>query len=142
MHREIVVRCEEWDDLTLNWKIKVKNRLMEEQLFPHEQTSQHWTSGDSVRNEIKKLIVGQDEMVKLIIAAYWPTDTFLLKASPASQKLTAKLVARSLNVVFHEFKLSPWFKHRCHWHLLFKSETRSWSCEKQHSVNLAKSLAV
>ena len=49
-----------------------KNKNMEEQLF--QQRTDLTTLSEavlSIRNEIKKIIVGQDEMVKLIIAAFW-----------------------------------------------------------------------
>src|SRR5215831_14086603 len=62
----------------------------------------------SIRNEIKKLIVGQDEMVKLIIAALLADGHVLIEGVPGVAKtLTAKLVARSLDIGFSRIQFTP-----------------------------------
>ena len=62
----------------------------------------------SIRNEIKKIIVGQDEMVKLIIAALLADGHVLIEGVPGVAKtLTAKLVARSINVGFSRIQFTP-----------------------------------
>ncbi|MCG2615689.1 MoxR family ATPase [Terrimonas sp. NA20] len=62
----------------------------------------------SIRNELKKIIVGQDEMVKLIIAALLAEGHILLEGVPGVAKtMTAKLVARSLNTGFARIQFTP-----------------------------------
>src|SRR5215831_16999042 len=62
----------------------------------------------SIRNEIKKVIVGQDEMVKLIIAALLADGHVLIEGVPGVAKtLTAKLVARSLDTGFSRVQFTP-----------------------------------
>lgn len=82
---------------------------MEEQLFPQRTDLTALNQAViSVRNEIKKLIVGQDEMVKLIIAALLADGHVLIEGVPGVAKtLTAKLVARSLNIGFSRIQFTP-----------------------------------
>jgi MoxR-like ATPase len=62
----------------------------------------------SIRGEIKKIIVGQDEMVKLIIAALLAGGHVLIEGVPGVAKtLTAKLVARSLDTGFARIQFTP-----------------------------------
>lgn len=62
----------------------------------------------SIRQQIKKIIVGQDEMVKLIIAALLADGHVLIEGVPGVAKtLTAKLVARSLSVNFSRIQFTP-----------------------------------
>ncbi|RZM06674.1 MAG: AAA family ATPase, partial [Pedobacter sp.] len=61
-----------------------------------------------IRNEIKKIIVGQDEMVKLILAALLADGHVLIEGVPGVAKtLTAKLVARSVNANFSRIQFTP-----------------------------------
>jgi MoxR-like ATPase len=61
-----------------------------------------------IRQEIKKVIVGQDEMVKLIIAALLADGHVLIEGVPGVAKtLTAKLVARCLSVQFSRLQFTP-----------------------------------
>lgn len=82
---------------------------MEEQLF---QTRTNLTALNqavtAIRNEIQKVIVGQDEMVKLIIAALLADGHVLIEGVPGVAKtLTAKLVARSLDTGFSRIQFTP-----------------------------------
>ena len=82
---------------------------MEEQLF---QTRTDLTELNeavaAIRSEIKKVIVGQDEMVKLIIAALLADGHVLIEGVPGVAKtLTAKLVARSINAGFSRIQFTP-----------------------------------
>jgi len=82
---------------------------MEEQLF---QARTNLTALNeavtAIRNEIKKVIVGQDEMVKLIIAALLADGHVLIEGVPGVAKtLTAKLVARSLDTGFSRIQFTP-----------------------------------
>ena len=62
----------------------------------------------SIHSEIKKIIVGQDEMVKLILAALLADGHVLIEGVPGVAKtLTAKLVARSLQAGFSRVQFTP-----------------------------------
>lgn len=62
----------------------------------------------SVTNEIKKIIVGQEEMVRLIITALLADGHVLIEGVPGVAKtLTAKLVARSVNAAFSRIQFTP-----------------------------------
>ena len=62
----------------------------------------------SIRNEIKKIIVGQDEMVRLIITALLADGHVLIEGVPGVAKtLTAKLVAKSVNAGFSRIQFTP-----------------------------------
>lgn len=62
----------------------------------------------AIRNEIKKIIVGQDEMVKLILAGLLADGHVLIEGVPGVAKtLTAKLVARSVNAGFSRIQFTP-----------------------------------
>ena len=82
---------------------------MEQQIF--QQRTDLTTLNNavsSIRNEIKKIIVGQDEMVKLIIAALLADGHVLIEGVPGVAKtLTAKLVAKSVNAGFSRIQFTP-----------------------------------
>lgn len=82
---------------------------MEEQLF--EQRTDLSALNEavlSIRSEIKKIIVGQDEMVTLIIAALLADGHVLIEGVPGVAKtLTAKLVARSVDAGFSRVQFTP-----------------------------------
>jgi MoxR-like ATPase len=82
---------------------------MEEQIFkPRTDLTDLSNAVHSVREQIKKIIVGQDEMVKLIIAALLADGHVLIEGVPGVAKtLTAKLVARSLAVGFSRIQFTP-----------------------------------
>ena len=62
----------------------------------------------SIRTEIRKVIVGQDEMVKLILAALLADGHVLIEGVPGVAKtLTAKLVARSIDTGFSRVQFTP-----------------------------------
>jgi len=62
----------------------------------------------SIRQQIKKVIVGQDEMVRLIIAALLADGHVLIEGVPGVAKtLTAKLVAKALSVQFSRVQFTP-----------------------------------
>ncbi len=62
----------------------------------------------SITTEIKKIIVGQDEMVRLIIAALLADGHVLIEGVPGVAKtLTAKLVAKSVNAGFSRIQFTP-----------------------------------
>jgi len=82
---------------------------MEEQLFAQRTDLTALNQAVMlIRNEIKKVIVGQDEMVKLIIAALLADGHVLIEGVPGVAKtLTAKLVARSLDIGFSRIQFTP-----------------------------------
>ena len=62
----------------------------------------------AIHSEIKKIIVGQDEMVKLILAALLADGHVLIEGVPGVAKtLTAKLVARSVHAGFSRIQFTP-----------------------------------
>ena len=82
---------------------------MEEQIFkPRTDLTDLSHAVHSVREQIKKVIVGQDEMVKLIIAALLADGHVLIEGVPGVAKtLTAKLVAKSIDVGFSRIQFTP-----------------------------------
>jgi MoxR-like ATPase len=82
---------------------------MEEQLFQQRTDLTALSEAVmSIRNEIKKVIVGQDDMVKLILAALLADGHVLIEGVPGVAKtLTAKLVARSLDTGFSRVQFTP-----------------------------------
>jgi MoxR-like ATPase len=62
----------------------------------------------AIRAQIKKIIVGQDDMVRLIIAALLADGHVLLEGVPGVAKtLAAKLTAKSLSVQFSRIQFTP-----------------------------------
>jgi MoxR-like ATPase len=62
----------------------------------------------NLQTEIKKIIVGQDEMVKLIVAAILADGHVLIEGVPGVAKtLTARLVAKCLHVAFSRIQFTP-----------------------------------
>jgi MoxR-like ATPase len=82
---------------------------MEEQLFePRTDLSLLNDAVLQLRRQIQKVIVGQDEMVQLIVAALLADGHVLIEGVPGVAKtLTAKLVARSLAVRFSRIQFTP-----------------------------------
>jgi len=82
---------------------------MEEQIFQQRTDLTALNNAVlSIRNEIKKIIVGQDEMVRLIIAALLADGHVLIEGVPGVAKtLTAKLVAKSVNAGFSRIQFTP-----------------------------------
>ena len=82
---------------------------MEEQLFQQRTDLTALNQAVlSIRSEIKKIIVGQDEMVKLIIAALLADGHVLIEGVPGVAKtLTAKLVAKSVDAGFSRVQFTP-----------------------------------
>ncbi|MFN4316335.1 MAG: AAA family ATPase [Chitinophagaceae bacterium] len=82
---------------------------MEEQVFEQrtDLTGLH-QAVMSIRSEIRKVIVGQDEMVKLIVAALLADGHVLIEGVPGVAKtMTAKLVARSVDAGFSRIQFTP-----------------------------------
>ena len=82
---------------------------MEEQVFQaRTDLTQLSEAVLAIRQQLKKIIVGQDEMVKLIIAALLADGHVLIEGVPGVAKtLTAKLVAKALSVHFSRIQFTP-----------------------------------
>src|SRR5215217_5977088 len=82
---------------------------MEEQVFSvRTDLAELSNAVNAVRQQIKKIIIGQDEMVRLIIAALLADGHVLIEGVPGVAKtLTAKLVAKSLAVQFSRIQFTP-----------------------------------
>ena len=82
---------------------------MEEQVFQTRTDLTEFSEAvENLRGQIKKIIVGQDEMVRLIITALLADRHVLIEGVPGVAKtLTAKLVAKSLAVQFSRIQFTP-----------------------------------
>lgn len=82
---------------------------MEDQIFQERTDLTELSNAvSSIRNVIKKIIVGQDEMVKLIITALLADGHVLIEGVPGVAKtLTAKLVAKSVDAGFSRIQFTP-----------------------------------
>ncbi len=62
----------------------------------------------NIRREINKIIVGQDDMIELLIAAILADGHVLIEGVPGVAKtLSAKLISRTLNVGFSRIQFTP-----------------------------------
>jgi MoxR-like ATPase len=62
----------------------------------------------SIYSEMRKVIVGQDEMIRLILTALLADGHVLIEGVPGVAKtLTAKLVAKSVDVGFNRIQFTP-----------------------------------
>lgn len=82
---------------------------MDEQIFESRiDLSALYKAVSDMTAEIKKVIVGQDEMVRLILTALLADGHVLIEGVPGVAKtLTAKLVARAVNAVFSRVQFTP-----------------------------------
>ncbi len=82
---------------------------MEEQLFQERADLTVLNNAViALRSELRKIIVGQDEMVTLILAALLADGHILIEGVPGVAKtLTAKLVARSVDAGFSRIQFTP-----------------------------------
>ncbi len=63
---------------------------------------------ESITAEIRKIIIGQDEMIRLIVAAILADGHVLIEGAPGLAKtLTARLVAKSIAVNFSRIQFTP-----------------------------------
>lgn len=82
---------------------------MEEQIFsPRTDLTLLNEAVMQLRQQIQKVIIGQEEMVHLIVAALLANGHVLIEGVPGVAKtLTAKLVARALDVQFSRVQFTP-----------------------------------
>jgi MoxR-like ATPase len=63
---------------------------------------------EAIRSEIKKVIVGQDAMVELLLVAMFSKGHVLIEGVPGVAKtLTAKLLARTIDAEFKRLQFTP-----------------------------------
>src|SRR5688500_3098279 len=63
---------------------------------------------DRIRTEIKKVIIGQDDMLDLMMAALFTGGHVLLEGVPGIAKtLSARMLAQSLNMDFSRIQFTP-----------------------------------
>jgi MoxR-like ATPase len=82
---------------------------MEENIFQQRtDLSQLNLAVNDISNEIKKIIVGQGDMVRMIIAAILADGHVIIEGAPGVAKtLTARLVAKSVDVKFNRIQFTP-----------------------------------
>jgi MoxR-like ATPase len=82
---------------------------MEENLFEHRtDLSQLQQSVNQLKSEIGKVIVGQDQMVELLLAGVLADGHILIEGVPGVAKtLTAKLLSRTISVSFSRIQFTP-----------------------------------
>ncbi len=65
-------------------------------------------SVEAVRNELQKVIIGQSEMIELLLAGIFSGGHVLIEGVPGIAKtLTAKLLAKTLSVDFNRIQFTP-----------------------------------
>lgn len=82
---------------------------MEENLFPERTDLQEFRETlDKLKLEIGKVIVGQDQMIGLLIAGILADGHVLIEGVPGVAKtLTAKLLSRAISVGFSRIQFTP-----------------------------------
>ena len=82
---------------------------MEEQVFQNRlDLSSLQQTVANIKKEINKIIVGQDEMLELLIAAILADGHVLIEGVPGVAKtLTAKLLAKTMSVNFSRIQFTP-----------------------------------
>lgn len=62
----------------------------------------------NITQEIKKIIVGQDDMIKILIAAILADGHIIIEGAPGVAKtITAKLVSKAIDVEFKRIQFTP-----------------------------------
>lgn len=81
---------------------------MEENFQPRTDLSGITASVEKINSEIKKVIVGQQEMIDLLITALFSGGHILIEGVPGIAKtLTAKLLAKTINTGFSRIQFTP-----------------------------------
>jgi MoxR-like ATPase len=63
---------------------------------------------DKIKDEIQKVIIGQDKMIELLLASLFANGHVLIEGVPGIAKtLTAKLLAKTLSVDFKRIQFTP-----------------------------------
>lgn len=82
---------------------------MEENIFEQRVDLHHVQQAIvNLNNEIRKVIVGQDDMVRMLVAAILADGHVIIEGAPGVAKtMTARLVAKSINVHFSRIQFTP-----------------------------------
>lgn len=82
---------------------------MEENVFEQRLDLQHVQQAVvNLNNEIRKVIVGQDDMVRMLVAAILADGHVIIEGAPGVAKtMTARLVAKSIDVQFSRIQFTP-----------------------------------
>lgn len=63
---------------------------------------------DNIKEQLRKIVVGQDEMIELLVTALLADGHVLIEGVPGVAKtLTAKIVAKSISVEFSRIQFTP-----------------------------------
>jgi MoxR-like ATPase len=85
--------------------------MMDDNLLPNTPStdlSNLSNSVERVKNELKKVIIGQEEMIELMLVSLFSGGHVLLEGVPGIAKtLTAKLLAKTLSVNFSRIQFTP-----------------------------------
>lgn len=82
---------------------------MEENIFQQRVDLQQIQEGiANLTNEIRKVIVGQDDMVRMLVAAILADGHVIIEGAPGVAKtMTARLVAKCIDVKFSRIQFTP-----------------------------------
>lgn len=78
--------------------------------FERENTELKWVSEkvDQVRKELSKFVIGQNQMVELMIAGIFSNGHILLEGAPGVAKtLSSKVLSKALDVDFSRIQFTP-----------------------------------
>lgn len=88
--------------------MKERSNMDEQTFTPRTDLSELKNSIDKVRSEIKKIIVGQDKIIEMMIAAVLADGHVLIEGVPGIAKtLLAKLIARTISADFSRIQFTP-----------------------------------
>ena len=93
----------------VNWKHFINIHNMEENLFEQRTELDGLNQAvQELKTEIGKVIVGQDEMIELLLAGILADGHILIEGVPGVAKtLTAKLLSRVISVGFSRIQFTP-----------------------------------
>ncbi|MGB0862013.1 MAG: AAA family ATPase [Saprospiraceae bacterium] len=88
-----------------NEGVEPSNEVFEESKLPLHKISD---AVDKIRSEIQKVIIGQDKMIELLLAALFTNGHVLVEGVPGIAKtLSSKLLAKTLSVGFNRIQFTP-----------------------------------
>jgi MoxR-like ATPase len=92
-----------------NWKHSIKKHNMEENLFEQRtDLAELQRAVEELKGEIGKVIVGQEQMIELLLAGILADGHILIEGVPGVAKtLTAKLLSRVISVGFSRIQFTP-----------------------------------
>src|ERR1700759_2802128 len=93
----------------VSWKNSIKKYKMEDNLFEQRtELGDLQQAVEQLRTEIGKIVVGQDQMVELLLAGILADGHILIEGVPGVAKtLTAKLLSKVIAVNFSRIQFTP-----------------------------------